>query len=66
MKLHPADLNMMTDFARQEIRDRIKSPHQTHDEFLAQCWVAALIRIVKKEEGSIIITIKNKLEELEV
>jgi hypothetical protein len=59
------DLEMMADFAKQEMRDRVKLPKDSADSHLAKCWVAAFIRSVSKEQGSVLIKTKDEIQTLE-
>lgn len=48
MKLSAIDLATVADFARSEMRSRVKDVHKNHDTHIAECWVAALQRVVTK------------------
>jgi len=53
------DLSMMADYARNEMRDRVKQPKDSWDEHLAKCWVQAFIGVISKEQSVILIKTKD-------
>lgn len=55
------DLSMMADYARNEMRDRVKDPKDSWDEHLAKCWVNAFIGVISKERGTILIKSKDNV-----
>jgi len=53
------DLSRMADYARDEMRDRVKDPKDSWDEHLAKCWVSAFIGVISKERSTILIKSKD-------
>ncbi len=47
MKVSSTMLINITNAARQELQSSMKDRHETHEEYLARCWVKATFRILK-------------------
>lgn len=50
MKLTPSMLSDITDAARRELRDSMKHKEETHEEYVAKCWVVAFHSILFKNK----------------
>jgi len=55
IKFDRPQLNMMADFARQEMRDRARNPEDSGDVHLSKCWIAAMIRVVAKDKAELVV-----------